>query len=167
MLFCPLNADSHPIEQLCLSITNLSNQSNTLSNQSNTPWPPYILLIRDFNFPGITWSGGYGRISIPTYRSNLNKLFLDIINDASLEQYIHLLTWQDSILDLVFSSHPQVSNLDIGPGISHHDATTFDFDIIHKSTSSINQHEVALYHKGDLQSIKNDLIIILRGRFFA
>ena len=59
---------------------------------------------------------------------------------------------------MVFSSHPQVSNLDIGPGISHHDATTFDFDIIHKSTSSINQHEVALYHKGDLQSIKNDLI---------
>ena len=41
----PPNADSHPIEQLRLSITNLLNQSDT---------PPHILLMGDFNFPGIT-----------------------------------------------------------------------------------------------------------------
>ena len=40
----PPNADSHPIEQLRLSITNLLNQSNT---------PPHILLMGDFNFPGV------------------------------------------------------------------------------------------------------------------
>ena len=44
------------------------------------------------------------------------------------------------------------------PGISDHDAIIFDFDIIHKPTSSRNQHKVALYHKGDIQSIKDDLI---------
>ena len=49
----PPNADSHPIEQLGLSITNLLDQSNT---------PPHILLMGEFNFPGITWSGGYGQI---------------------------------------------------------------------------------------------------------
>ena len=78
--YCPPNADSHPIEQLRLSITNLLNQSNT---------PPHILLMGDFNFPGITWSGCYGQIDTPTYRRSLYKLFLDIINDASLEQFVY------------------------------------------------------------------------------
>ena len=41
----PPNADSHPIEQLGLLITNLLNQSNT---------PPYILLMGDFIFPHIS-----------------------------------------------------------------------------------------------------------------
>ena len=67
----PPNADSHPIEQLRLSISNFLSQSNT---------PPHILLIGDFDFPGIPWSGDYGQISIPTYGSSLNKLFLDIVN---------------------------------------------------------------------------------------
>ena len=89
----PPNSDSHPIEQLRLSITNLLNQSNT---------SPYILLMGDFNFPGITWSSGHGRISTPTYGSSLNNLFLDIINNTSLEQFVHLPTHQDNILDLVF-----------------------------------------------------------------
>ena len=69
--------------------------------------------MEDFNFPGITWSGGYGRISTPTYGSSLNKVFLDVINDASLEQFVHLPTHQDSILDFVFFPHPKISNLGI------------------------------------------------------
>ena len=41
----PPNADSHPIEKLCLLITNLLNQSNT---------PPHILLIAIFQvLPGV------------------------------------------------------------------------------------------------------------------
>ena len=62
------------------------------------------------------------------------------------------------ILNLVFSSHLKINNLDIVPGISDHDAIIFDLDIIHKATSSTNQHKVALYHMGDLQSTKNYLI---------
>ena len=89
IFYRPPNSDSHPIEQLRLSITNLLNQYNT---------SPYILLMKDFNFPGITWSSGHGRISTPTYGSSLNNLFLDIINDTSLEQFVHLPTRQDNIL---------------------------------------------------------------------
>ena len=92
-------------------------------NQYNTP--PHILLKGDFNFPGITWSGGYGQIDTPTYERSLNKLFLDIINDASLEQFVYLPTHQDNILDLVFSSQPKINNLDIVSGISDHDAIIF------------------------------------------
>ena len=131
--YCLPNTDSYPIEQLHLSITNLLNQSIT---------PLYILLMGDFNFPGITWSDGYGRVTTPTYGSSLNSLFLDIINDVSLEQYVHLPTRQGSILNLVFSSHPKISNLDIVSSISDHDAIAFDFDINHKPTLSKNQHKL-------------------------
>ena len=34
---------------------------------------------------------------------------------------------------------------------------TFDLHITQKPTTGKNQHSVALYHKDDLQSIKNDL----------
>ena len=86
------------------------------------------------SIPSIRGSGGYGQIDTPTYGSSLNKLFLDIINDASLEQFAYLPTCQDSILDLVFSSHPKINNLNMVPGISDHDAIIFDLDIIHKAT---------------------------------
>ena len=96
------------------------------------------------SIPSIPGSGGYGQIDTPTYGSSLNKLFLDIINDASLEQFVYLPTCQDSILDFVFSPHPKISNLGIVPDISDHDTIIFDFNIIHQvSTLS--------FHKGDLQ----------------
>lgn len=52
-------------------------------------------------------------------------------------------------MDLVFPSYPKISNPDIVPAISDHDAIIFGLEIIHKATSSTNQHIVALYHKGD------------------
>ena len=64
--------------------------------------------MKDFNFPGITWSGGYGRISTPTYGSSLNKVFLDVIDDASLE---HLYTYRHTkiVYWISFSSLIQLS----------------------------------------------------------
>ena len=59
---------------------------------------------------------------------------------------------------VVFSTHPNISNLNTVPGISDHDAIIFDLHITLKPTTGKNQHSVALYHKGDLQSIKNDLV---------
>ena len=145
----PPTSDLYPIEQLHLSLSNLLNQSKTLPN---------ILLMGDFNFPGITWNSGYGQISTPTYGSRLNSLFLEIINDVGLEQFVHQATRQNIILDLVFSTHPNISNLNTVPGISDHDAIIFDLHITLKPTTGKNQHSVALYHKGDVQSIKNDLV---------
>ena len=79
----------------------------------------------DFNFPGITWNSGYGQISTPTYGSRLNSLFLEIINDVGFEQFVHQATRQNNILDPVFSTHPNISNLNTVPGISDHDAIIF------------------------------------------
>jgi len=145
----PPTSDLYPMEQLRLSLTNLLNQSKSLPN---------ILLMGDFNFPGISWNNGHGQINTPTYGSRLNSLFLEIINDAGLEQFVHQATRQNNVLDLVFSTHPNIDNLKTVPGISDHDAITFDLQITYKPTTGKNQHSVALYHKGDIQSIKNDLV---------
>ena len=126
----PPTSDLYPIEQLHLSLSNLLNQSKTLPN---------ILLMGDFNFPGITWNSGYGQISTSTYGSRLNSLFLEIINDVGLEQFVHQATRQNNILDLVFSTHPNISNLNTVPGISDHDAIIFDLHITRKPTTSKNQ----------------------------
>jgi len=113
--------------------------------------------MEDFNFPGLTWSDGYGQISIPTYGSSLNNLFIDTLGDARLEQYVYQPTCQNNILDLVFSTHPRLSNLEILPGISDHDVTIFNYEVTCEPTAGNNKHRVALYDKGDLQSIKGNL----------
>ena len=46
----------------------------------------------------------------------INNFFLDVINDAFLEQLITTPTHQNNILDLVFSTHQRISDLSIVPG---------------------------------------------------
>ena len=66
--------------------------------------------------------------------------------------YIH-----QPLLDLVFCTYPKINNLSTVPGISDHDAITFHFDINKHSTSSVKQHKVPLYHRGNTELIKQDL----------
>ena len=111
----------------------------------------------DFNFPDLTWSDGYGQISTQTYGSSLNNLFLDTMTDTGLEQYVYQPTCQNNILDLLFPTHPRLSNLEIIPGISDHDAIIFNYEVNCQPSVESNKHNVALYYKADLQSIKSDL----------
>ena len=144
----PPNPDSYPIEQLSVSLTRLNN--------SNTP--PNIVLMGDFNFPSITWHNGYGNIATtPTYGNALNNMFLDVINDNSLEQFVHLPTRLENTLDLVFCTYPKIVNISTVPGISDHDTLTFHLDINKHATPSTKQHKIALYHKGNIDLIKRDL----------
>ena len=108
----------------------------------------------DFHFLSITWYSGYGSIkAAPTYGSVLNASFLDLINDASVEQFVHSPTHLNNLLDLVFCTYPKINNLSTVPGISDHDAITFHFDINKHPTSSVKQHKVSLYHRGNAESV--------------
>ena len=82
-----------------------------------------IVLMGEFNLPSVTWYNGYGNItSSPNYGSGLNTMFLDVINDDSLEQFVHLPPLQHNIYCIwFFSTHPKITNLDVVPGISDHD----------------------------------------------
>ena len=43
----------------------------------------------DFNLPSIVWSDGSGQLNPgPTYGTELNGLFSDVINDIGLEQSV-------------------------------------------------------------------------------
>ena len=90
----------------------------------------------------------------PTYGSELNNLFLDIVNDVGLEQFVTPPTRRESILDLVFSN---ISDLSIIPGMSDHEAVVFCVDMESKTTYNKIEHQAALYHKANLESIKGDL----------
>ena len=64
-----------------------------------------VLLIEgDFNLPDINWRDL--TISSTQYPSRLNKTFLDIVADNSLEQIIDFPTRKDNTLDLILTSHP-------------------------------------------------------------
>ena len=87
---------------------------------------PEILLSDDLNLPSITWSDGGIVNSCPTYGHGINELFLDTVNEYGLEQLIIQPTRGKNILDLVFSdSTKTISNLQIIPGISDHEAIFF------------------------------------------
>ena len=67
---------TEPILYLQTSLNSLINQANELPN---------IILTGDFNFPSISWCDGSGQLSLyPTYGSELNNLFLDVVNDVGI-----------------------------------------------------------------------------------
>ena len=48
---------------------------------------PNIIVMGDFNLPGINWLDGSGQVtSNPSYGVELNNVFLDQINDIGLNQ---------------------------------------------------------------------------------
>ena len=70
---------------------------------------PMVLVGGDFNLPDIAWLDGYSGTTRPNpaYGCEINNLFLNIIGDNNLEQFVHNHgTRSKNILNLVFSSYP-------------------------------------------------------------
>ena len=70
----------------------------------------------------------------PTYGTKLNNLFVDIINDAGLEQFVTFPTRQENVLDLVFSTYSNISDISTIPGMSDHEAVVFCVDKTNMTT---------------------------------
>ena len=72
----PPDLSIDPILQLGLSLNTLTRRFTELPN---------IIVMGDFNLPGINWLDGSGQvISNPSYGVELNNVFLDQINDIGL-----------------------------------------------------------------------------------
>ena len=99
----------------------------------------------------------------PAYGSVLNSLFINIINNHSLEQLVCSPTRLNNILDLVFSTQPDlISEVETIPGISDHEAITFTIrNIVHIQKKQT--HKVYLYHKCNLDAIKVDILKFQRS----
>ena len=121
---------------------------------------PEVLLSGDFNFPGISWLEGGIINSDPAYGYGINQLFLDTNNEYGLEQLITQPTHGSNILDLVFCSQlGTISGIKIIPGISDHEAIFFHLDSINNfSIQKTSRHPILLYHKGNLDGLKTEML---------
>ena len=146
----PPNNLLDPLIQLQESLKRLLDDSVSLPN---------VILAGDFNFPDIHWIDGYGQLQPnPAYGHEINSLFLDIINDFSLEQFVTFPTRDKNILDLIFSSQPIIPKLSVIPGMSDHEAILFSINSGANICHTKLEHKIFLYHKGNIVGIKDDLI---------
>ena len=119
----PPDHRAYPMLELQTSLKKLIDQCSS---------SPNIILLGDFNFPSIVWSDGQGQVCpSPNYGAEVNNLFLDIVSDTGLEQYVDSPTRQGKTLDLVLSTNSNIHNLEVVPGMSDHDAVVFSFSINH------------------------------------
>ena len=121
---------------------------------------PNIIIGGDFNLPSVIWSDAGASIApSPAYGREINDLFLDLINDVSLEQLVFQPTRQRNILDLVLSSHPDtISNVEVVPGMSDHEIIVFDINLYASTSCTKATYSVYLYHRGNLDGIRQDML---------
>ena len=88
------------------------------------------------------------------------NLTIDAVNEYGLEQLITQPTRGSNTLDLVFCSQPNtISNLQIIPGISDHEAILFHLGPVTTSLSHGSSHPILLYHRGNLDGLKADMLV--------
>ena len=151
LFYRPADGNVHPITHLSESLHKLC---------SNQVIPPTILLVGDFNIPGIQWTEGCEQVSVkPPYGLEVNHPLVDTINDNNLEQLVGEPTRGANTLHLLFSSFPGfISNILIISGISDHLAVAFSLDINARLPVKPLQHPSYLFDKANLSALKSHLL---------
>lgn len=102
------------LEQLESSMNNVK-QLNGLNGK-------HVILGGDFNLPDINWEDNSIKPN-PQYTSAVSEKMIDLADNFNLTQIIHEPTRQGNILDLVFTTHPDLMDRTyVVPGMSDHDA---------------------------------------------
>jgi len=107
----------------------------------------------------LAWLDGTGLISpSPTYDTDVNQSLLETINEFGLDQLVTDPTCGENILDLVFSLHPEsVSNVEVVPGISDHEAVYSELHLDNKPESDDIGHPIFIYDRGNMSQLKADM----------
>ena len=146
-----------PPNNLLQPLVKLHESLNELLNSNVSH--PCIILAGDFNLPSIYWSDGSGQLqSNPLYGHEINSLFLDVINDCSLEQFVTSPNRGNYTLDLTFLSQSIISDTSIVPGMSDHEAVLFTIHLKAKILHTKLDHKIFLYHKGHINGVKADMV---------
>lgn len=113
-----------------------------------------LLLMGDFNFPDIDWS-------VPAGASSASQQFVDIIEDSFLTQHVKSATRGSSVLDLVFTSEPDMAdNVSVlGPlGSSDHSMLHWT---VRLNTVESKSNTVSLdYNRADFPSMRQELSLV-------
>ncbi len=94
--------------------------NQSLRRLQNNGALPNIILAGDLNLPDIDWDN-YSVKPNPQYGYEVNRLMLDIAEEHGLQQTVHEPTRLESILDLLFTTYPDlVGNVQVSSGMSDH-----------------------------------------------
>ncbi|XP_028403960.1 uncharacterized protein LOC114526557 [Dendronephthya gigantea] len=114
-----------------------------------------IIIAGDMNVPDIDWS--YTSVKTnPQYSATVNQTMIDLIDDHGLTQLVTFPTRQESVLDLVLTTHPDlVQNLASVQGISDHSAVSFDLNLSVKLNKK-KPRTVYKFAKANLTDIRRE-----------
>jgi len=150
------------INDLCIGVTYRSDNMAIVGSENEEQLrnvlyevcSKHILLMGDFNYPNIDWLSSVVDSVAPTGA----KEFLDAVEGCFLTQHVKEPTRGDAILDLVFTSDPDlVSDLQILHPLSTSDHNMIMFTV-HLQTETVNSVKVIRdYNRGDFDKIKSSL----------
>lgn len=142
----PTNNLVDPIEELGESLNNIFHNKDL----------PNVILAGDFNLPDINWQRGFIKPA-PQWGIPVNQAMLNLSNDYSLTQCVHEPTRLNNILDLIFTTNPNlVYEVSVQFGMSDHDVAVADIDTKAR-ISRKKPRQIFLYKKGNLDGLKQDL----------
>jgi len=116
----------------------------------------HVLIMGDFNYPGVDWSS----CSVTSNCSSGTTDFVQTVENCFYTQNVLHPTRGDAIglLDLILSSDPDlVSNVQIMASLGTSDHNMITFTVQHKHDVVTNDRVVRDYHKGNYDSIRNEL----------
>ncbi|XP_014679418.1 PREDICTED: RNA-directed DNA polymerase from mobile element jockey-like, partial [Priapulus caudatus] len=116
-----------------------------------------LLILGDFNMPSINWKALTIK-DAPQYSMELNEALLSTVNDLYLTQMVEEPTCGKNILDLVFTSSPDlIEAVQTVPGISDHHAVTAKYK--HRITPNKKpKRTIYMYGKADTSLLETDLL---------
>ena len=142
----PTDEKPEPIQQLQLSIGKIS-KNGTLPN---------VILAGDFNLPDINWPSHTIKPN-PQYGYKVNRALLDTVEDHGLIQQVHKPTRLNNILDLLFTTNPDlVDMVEVYPGMSDHSIVTAVINV--KAKRNIQPpRKVFVYKKMNTNGLRSDM----------
>ena len=117
---------------------------------------PHMIIAGDFNLPDVNWDTQTYNPN-PQYGKTVNTTATNVMNDLSLTQLVSEPTRGNNILDVIFSSAPDLmDNVTVGPGISDHCAVFAEAVLKVKRTKNPTR-KVFLYNKADPAVLKSEI----------
>ena len=116
----------------------------------------------DFNLPDISWKNQ--DIVSHQYEKPINEIFLELSLDLGLTQIVDIPTRGTSILDLLFTNHPDlVKNCSIISGLGDHEAVKIKSSL-QAFRKKPTKHRIQLWNKVDVAKVKEE-VLVLKTKF--
>ena len=122
-------------------------------------------MLGDFNFKDVALTDRLNKSGSVLSQSE-GQMLIDIMNDHGLEQLVHLPTREKNILDLILTSLPgQFQEIHSSDKLNDHDVVSGTLKV-YIPPKKKPRREMYLYHKRDLESMRNDACDFAKDRYF-